>query len=289
MSRPLPPLWVLIVAYGDPEHLRRALEALRGAFPTVVVDNSSSPTTAGLARLLGARYLDPGRNLGFAAGVNYGLAEVPAGSDVLLINPDALVTPATARGLQEVLASDPRAACAAPLLLHPDTGETERPGWPFPSPGQAWLNAFGLGRLANRCDFVTGAVLALSGRALADVGAFDERFFVYAEEVDWQRRAARRGWKRLLAAGLTAEHVGGATATNEEWRDTLFHASYERYLRKWYGSAGWQLARVAGIATHGLRLALRRGEGRGAARRRLSLFLAGPVRRASVLSPPGDR
>ena len=91
---PAPGLEVVVVAYGSPDLLRRALEPV-ASLPTTVVDNSSLPEIAALCAELGVRYLDPGRNGGFAAGVNVALADrlVP-GADVLLLNPDATIAPA---------------------------------------------------------------------------------------------------------------------------------------------------------------------------------------------------
>ena len=102
-SAPLPGLEIVVVAYGAPELLRRALEPVAG-LPVTVVDNSSLPEIAALCAELGVRYLDPGRNGGFAAGVNVGLRNrlVP-GADVLLLNPDAVISADDVAVLQRAL------------------------------------------------------------------------------------------------------------------------------------------------------------------------------------------
>ncbi len=83
---------VIVVAYGDPASLRRALEPV-SALEVTVVDNSSMPEIAEVCRELGCRYLDAGANVGFAAGVNIGLAARSQPTcDVLLLNPDAVVS-----------------------------------------------------------------------------------------------------------------------------------------------------------------------------------------------------
>ncbi|MGH9102497.1 MAG: glycosyltransferase family 2 protein, partial [Acidimicrobiales bacterium] len=111
-------LEVLVVAFGSPEPLDTSLAALEGAFPVVVVDNSSSPGTAAVARAHHARYVDSGGNVGFAAGVNLGLAATTVGSDVLLLNPDAAIRGADVRRLQHVLLASSDLACVAPAQ-HP--------------------------------------------------------------------------------------------------------------------------------------------------------------------------
>jgi glycosyltransferase involved in cell wall biosynthesis len=66
---------VVVVAYGRPDLLKEALSPVAAHFPVTVVDNSSSPDVRDVAEAAGARYLDPGRNGGFAAGVNVALAD----------------------------------------------------------------------------------------------------------------------------------------------------------------------------------------------------------------------
>src|ERR1700691_1419379 len=91
---PPPQLDIVVVAYGPEDQLDRCLSKVENQFPVLVVDNAGSPECAKVAAHHGARYLDPGRNLGFAAAVNLGIAERshPDG-DLLLLNPDALIAP----------------------------------------------------------------------------------------------------------------------------------------------------------------------------------------------------
>lgn len=278
---------VLVVAYGSPDRLRAALAPLVGKLPLTVVDNSSLPEVRDIAELAGGTYLDPGRNGGFAAGVNHGLAHRRhPGRDVLLLNPDAVVDPDDVLELQRRLHADPRAASAGPAQVD-DDGRPARVLWPFPSPGRSVVEAAGLGRLHDRWArgrFVVGSVLLLRADAVADVGPFDERFFLYAEETDWARRAARRGWTHLLVDDVVARHSGGGTSTDGRRRETHFHASQERYLRKHHGTVGWQLARGAVVAGAVLRAAVHpRADARALAARRLRLYLRGPVRAESAL------
>ena len=104
-----------------------ALAALGGAVPGLVVDNSSSPATAAVVRSAGARYVDPGANLGFAAAVNLALAHLadPA-RDVLLLNPDARIDarrnwPACTRSSSPT----PTLACVAPAQHVPGSDGPE--------------------------------------------------------------------------------------------------------------------------------------------------------------------
>jgi glycosyltransferase involved in cell wall biosynthesis/GT2 family glycosyltransferase len=272
---------VVVVAYGAPHLLRQALAPLVGKFPLTVVDNSSLPEIREITELAGGRYLDPGRNGGFAAGVNHALAHRQApGADVLLLNPDAVVSPDDVAVLQRALHAGPRIASVGPAQVD-QVGTPARVVWPYPSPVATWIEAVGLARFRRTPparSFVVGSVLMLRADALTDVGGLDERFFLYAEETDWAYRANRRGWRHVAVPAARAVHVGGATSTDPARREVHFHASLERFLRKHHGALGWQVARAGAIAGAATRSLVLRGDARHAARRRLRLYLVGPVR-----------
>ncbi|WP_386052409.1 glycosyltransferase [Terrabacter terrigena] len=270
------PVEVVVVAYGQPELLAEALAPL-GALPVTVVDNSSSAAVRSVAEAAGARYVDPGRNGGFAAGVNEGLRRTDPRADVLLVNPDAVVHPDDVRTLHGALLAEPDLASVGPAQVD-STGTSSRVEWPFPSPSATWLEAAGLGRL-RRNHYVIGSVLLLRREAIDHVGTFDEeRFFLYAEETDWALRASRLGWRHALVPAARALHVGAATSTDPARREGHFHAALEIYLRKHFGAAGWQVARTGQVVGSALRGAVLRGDRGRDARRRGRLYLAGPRR-----------
>jgi GT2 family glycosyltransferase len=286
----VPGLEVVVVAYGAPELLRRALTPLVG-LPVTVVDNSSLPDIAALCVELGVRYLDPGRNGGFAAGVNAALADrlLPA-ADVLLVNPDAEISAGEVAVLHRALRAEPDLASVGPSQAD-GNGRPARVSWPFPSPRAAWREAIGLGSAKRGPRYVIGSVLLLHADALRQLGGFDERFFLYAEETDWAYRAHRLGWRHREVTEVTAMHVGGGTSTDSTVRDARFYASQERYFRKHYGVLGWQSTRVAQVLGSAVRGVVLPGERGRAARARSRTYLDGPIRaeaRLTTAARPGE-
>ena len=280
------PVAAVVVAYGAPENLTSCLESLADTVPIVVVDNSGNPSTAKIAESAGATYVDAGANIGFGAAVNVALKALRNGAshDILLVNPDAFVSTSAVHALISCLDAHghERVAAASPKLVGED-GAPERVVWPFPSPWRAWIDALGLGRrLPARHSFVVGAVLLLRGQAIEDVGPFDERFFLYSEETDWQRRALRAGWTSMLCTGATATHVGAGSSTDPRRREALFHAGQETYVRKWHGRFGWLVYRAAVITGAGVRALLLPGDRRREAARRVALYARGPRRCAGL-------
>jgi glycosyltransferase involved in cell wall biosynthesis/GT2 family glycosyltransferase len=273
----------VVVAYGAPGLLRQALTPLSG-MAISVVDNSSLPEIAALCEELGARYMDSGANIGFGSAVNLALSNrLAPGADVLLVNPDARIEPAQVDALHRVLHSAPDLASVGPEQMN-ESGRSARVEWVFPSPANSWLEALGLASLQRGGRFVIGSILMLRAEALDQVGGFDESFFLYAEETDWAYRAHLLGWRHAVAKGIRAMHAGAGTSSDDRLREAHFHASQERYLRKHYGRAGWQIARAAvwaGAMVRGMLLPGVRGQG---ARRRAALYRHGPMRAEARLA-----
>ena len=277
---------VVVVAYDAADALERCLAGLAGEVPRViVVDNSSSSSVRAVASESGARYIDTGANLGFAAGVNVGLRAIlengPA--DVLLLNPDAVLTADDVARLAAFMRAPggERLGAAAPRLVGPD-GVEQRVLWPYPSPLRAWMEAVGAGRLSPHTTFAIGAALLLRWEAVGEVGLFDERFFLYAEEADWQRRALRRGWTTALCEDVVGRHIGAGTSADPLRREALFHAGQETYVRKWHGSVGWHVYRAAAVTGALVRSVALTGERRAQAARRAALYARGPRRCAGL-------
>jgi len=279
------PFEVVVVAFGAPDLLDACLDSLRGALPVTVVDNSSNDTVRRVAADHGAAYRDPGSNLGFAGGVNTGVRLLPQPhGDVLLLNPDAEVSPEAVARLHARLTSDPGLACVAPAQVDPRDGSSARVGWPFPTPGGAWAEAVGLGGVRTRVDFLIGSVLLIRAEALESVGPFDEDFFLYAEEIDWQRRAANQGWRVALCPEVVATHVGAGTGGDSAEREINFHASHERYIRKHFGTGGWWVYRSALLVGSAARAIVLPESRRHKAAYRARLFWTGPLRSEARLA-----
>jgi GT2 family glycosyltransferase len=279
------PVHAAVVAYHAVEALDRCLASLEHDAAVVVVDNSNSPAVRDVACRRGADYIDPGRNLGFAKGVNLALRrleERPPG-DVVLVNPDAVLTSENLHLLADFLhrPGNERIAAVSPRLVGAD-GSEQRVAWPFPTPGREWAEAVGF-ELPPARTFLIGAVLMLKWEAVLEVGLFDERFFLYAEEADWQRRALDLGWSSRLCPAAVATHVGAGTSEDPRRREILFHAAHETYVRKWHGRRGWLSYRSAACLGASIRALVLAGERRAEAARRALLYLRGPRRCAALV------
>jgi N-acetylglucosaminyl-diphospho-decaprenol L-rhamnosyltransferase len=250
-----PPVTVAVVSYNTRELLRRCLRSLEpevtaGRAEVWVVDNASSDGSAQAARREApwATVLEPGANLGFGAAVNL-VAERTQGTWLVTANADVAVQAGT---LDELIAGagDPRVGCVAPRLLLED-GRIEQSVHSLPTVG--FTAAFNLGaqclsrRLADRMllegrfdagrartvPWAIGALLLLRREAFAAVGGFDERQWMYAEDLDLGWRLRDAGWLTVYAPRARAQHASAA-ATAVAFGDQR----RARFMRETYAVIG---------------------------------------------------
>jgi N-acetylglucosaminyl-diphospho-decaprenol L-rhamnosyltransferase len=254
-------LAVVVVNFNAGEHLLRCLASLDahagGAeLEVVVVDNDSvdGSERAAADAFPRADVIETGSNRGFAAGANVGIAATTA-PFVLVLNPDAEIWEGTLEAFVKLAAERPGAGAIGPLIRSPD-------GTIYPSPrehpsiGVAVGHAF-LGplwpnnpwsrryRMADwdrsserQVEWLSGAAVLLRREALDAVGLLDERFFLYAEEVDLFRRLREAGWRVVFTPELEVLHEGGVS-TGRSRRTHLTHSrSVYLYFEKYHGH-GW--------------------------------------------------
>jgi N-acetylglucosaminyl-diphospho-decaprenol L-rhamnosyltransferase len=282
MSMPEPAagvaLSVIIVTWNCRLHLERCLQTLRPALAglpseIIVVDNASQD---GAPAWLRAEHPDVilieiGRNAGFAAAANRGLAAA-RGEYLWLLNPDAAPDPDAARRLLQALDEHPRAGAAGPRLLHPDGSFDRRAARRFPTLLSAWLEQAGLRRLSERLTrlpgrqldagacrpvpLLSGAAICLRRAALEQVGGFDEVFFLYGEDLDWCRRLAAAGWQALYCGAARVAHAGaGSSAGRRDDAGIDAVLSLAAYFRKHDGPAAGLAYRAGVIAFSALKAA----------------------------------
>jgi N-acetylglucosaminyl-diphospho-decaprenol L-rhamnosyltransferase len=219
----MPELDVVIVNRNGQAFLPRCLDSLRGrarAGRVIVVDNAS---TDGSAELVARDFPEvelvrAGDNLGFARANNLALARSRA-PYVLLLNPDTVVLEGALDILLETLEGDPRAGACGPRLVRED-GSFQvsfggRVSFFREAIQKTLLNPYyairlGSMRRPRRVGWVSGACLLARRAALDEAGGFDEKFFLYFEDIDLCRRLTRRGWKVLFVPRARVFHLGGA-------------------------------------------------------------------------------
>ena len=225
----------------------------------LVIDNGSDDDSAAILRdgTAALAAADPRHevvfvalpeNLGFTGGMNHGLREAAARGlpYALVLNNDLRLPPDFLRPLVSVLDHDPRVVAVGPTVLHPD--------------GTVWAEggelAFGPNALRLRrhgkppqprdqgpaaVPFLPGACVLLRTDAAAAVGGFDERYFMYWEDVDLCDRLAERGGRIVWLPWVRVVHDAGKSSGGgrSPLRKFLMANNSVRYLRRRRSVAGW--------------------------------------------------
>jgi GT2 family glycosyltransferase len=280
---------VVVVNFHSAPLIGMAIAAARGLagadVGVIAVDNSPGDGAAEAVRATvpDATVIANRQNRGYAAAVNQAVA-VSRADIVLLINPDVQHISGSFGVLVDAFAEE-RVAAVVPRLvgtdgtLQPSCIREPRPfdmisedialAQRFPR----WERPRGYRMLdwdqrdTRSVDAATGACLFLRRTALADVGPFDERFFVYYEETDWLIRAKRRDWHTVFRPEVEAVHLSAGSSPGASSRPSLLLLeSQHRYARKHFGPVTAALLRTALAGIDAARIARHACTGRADSR-----------------------
>lgn len=281
-----PELTVIIVSYNTREILRNCLESLFAAahgieMQVIVVDNASRDGSAAMVRqdFPSVQLIASEINLGFAAGNNLGFKQA-RGKYILLLNPDALLEASALKRAIALMDSHLDIGMGGARLLDKN-GQQQPSARMFPSLLNELLVISGLAARFPRSrffgrfdrtwdhsgrhtlvDWVPGAFAMMRKSALQQVGYFDERFFLYYEEVDLCRRFKEHGWNICYWPDVVVRHWGGESSKTVEHVEfsssgsqlTLWRMrSALLYYRKHHGGlVAWLMSRIE-IGWHAIR------------------------------------
>jgi len=246
----MPVTSIIIVSFNARADLERCLESLHGAPPAtpheiLVVDNASTDGSAAAARRWpGATVIDAGANVGFARANNLGI-RASRGANLLLLNSDTIVPAGAIDRLVAELEQNPDVAVVGPRLVDGSGGaELSFGGMIGP------LNELRQKRRARSAavdqltrrrqypDWVSGACLLVRRADAEAVGGLDERYFMYAEDVDFCAAIRARGRRILFVPDVEVVHLRGRSAasapaaTRDAYRRSQL-AFYEKHHPGW--------------------------------------------------------
>jgi N-acetylglucosaminyl-diphospho-decaprenol L-rhamnosyltransferase len=254
------------------------IEGLADAMIVVVDNDSGDGSLAELQAAFGAdrwrgrvAVVGSGHNGGFGAGVNFGIAHVLATRGqpryFLVLNPDSKIAPGALGRLLAFMASHPDAGLLG-TVVNNAAGNQLR-GFRFPSLLGELETRAGLGLVSrvldrhkavlddidtSEVDWVSGVSMLFRTEVFSSTGLFDERFFLYYEEIDLAFRIRASGWKIYFVADAVVEHIGGlSTGVGDKTRrmPKYWFDSRRRYLLKHHSrlyAAGCDAAWLCGHA-----------------------------------------
>jgi GT2 family glycosyltransferase len=217
------PVSAVIVGYEGGELLLDCIASLQGqgVLETILVDNGSADGSAAAAasRFPDLHVVTPGRNLGFAAGANAGAREA-RGELLLFLNADIRL-PVDSLHVMAAPFEDPRLGVLGPPLDVEAAGGVE-----YGATVDVIGSPVGLTRSGSPL-YVPGCALMTRATLFQDLGGFDDRFFMFVEDVDYCWRVLLHGFDVAVQTMKPAWHFGGAAAPggyigDESLSSTLF-------------------------------------------------------------------
>jgi GT2 family glycosyltransferase len=246
--------------------------ALAGRLRVLVVDNNSSDSSADLVEreFPSVRLIRTGRNLGFGKGNNVARKHAAAGY-VLFLNPDTELQPHALERMAAFLAEHPEVAAVGGKMIFPDGEVADQNLQWFPNPLTEFLKhtvlTYGIVRRLEgvlpwndplRSAYVQklyGGCFMVRTVVLDKVGWFDERFFMYAEDVDLSRRIRETGWKLFYLSDAELMHVAGGTSrkAGSDFSTLMGCESMMQLIAKYQGTVSGFAYRASVFAASALR------------------------------------
>lgn len=251
-----------------------------------VESKDAAPDAAGKAKELGLELRYSGGNIGYGSAMNLGarnlrdLRDAGEIDDEFLIisNPDVVFTPGSIDAMLECARRHPRAGAIGPLIreadgsAYPSARSVPRLGagighallggvWPSNPWTKQYRHDDDLDR-EREAGWLSGSCLLLRWKAFESVGGFDERYFMYMEDVDLGDRLGRAGWQNIFTPTAEISHAKGHAAG--EHPEKMLPAHHESAYR-------FQADRLPGAKNAPIRLLLKVGL---SVRAKVSVWLA---------------
>jgi GT2 family glycosyltransferase len=262
---------IIFVCYNCGDDIVLVLEDIKnGQYPTknlniVIVDNASSDNSIkSLEKVtdLKITIIASDTNLGFGSGCNRAMQHLMKGK-TLLLNPDVRLMKDSISNLVSYSNENPEALIWGGKTVGIDGLEDGKNAWKEPSLlGVICWSFFGdiilkkIGRTIpdayssyelnkTECvDAISGCFFLIDTKLFKNLGGFDERFFMYSEEVDLCRRARENGARPKSTSTAVIVHEGSKTITSQNKLDFLYHSKL-KYCKKHWTYAGFLLARLS--------------------------------------------
>jgi len=272
---------IIIVSYNSEDHIGDCLESVIAQRAEVkqqviVVDNDSKDGTVELIRnrFPEVELILPGKNLGFAKGVNLGASHADA-EFVLLLNPDTEILNHAVDEVVNFARNKPGHGLYGGRTLQPDGSLEPSSCWGEPTLYSMALFAFGLTTLfpknrwldpeslgdwqrdtVREVGVVTGCFLLTPKATWDELGGLDESYFMYGEDVDLAMRARKAGYRPVICPTAELVHEGGKSSETPVHKTLLLYRGKASLVRSHWKGFSQLLGLFLLLAGTGLRAIL---------------------------------
>ena len=246
---------LVMVNYNSKAVIGNSLKNLVGIKDVVIVDNASSDDSVAFIRKSypGVRLISMDRNKGFGSGINTGIKSCNT-KYTLVVSPDTELTQESLKQLYYEAERHDNTAIVAPSLIVPGHGsEIWVRGYSETLHSKASFKADG----AFCTWFISGAVMLCNTAMFNDIGGFDEKIFLYNEDLDLSIRMQQAGFSMIYLPQVEAVHLNSQSTKPSKrlhWRKNWnFAWSYFYVLEKHEGRKLAREKAIKQLLTKGLK------------------------------------
>lgn len=256
-------LSVIIVNYNVKEFLQNLLNSIEKASVNIskeiiVVDNASDDGSVEFLKdkFSSVKLIENKTNVGFGKANNKAL-KLAKGKFILLINPDAIVSEDTFDKMISFFGNTPSAGLAGCKILNPDGTLQLACRRSFPGPWTSFCKVTGLSSLfpksklfarynltyldieqTNEVDAISGSFMMMRKEVYDKVGGFDEKFFMYGEDLDLCYRIQKTGYKVFYVHTTQIIHYKGESTKRSSLDETkVFYNAMHLFVKKHFSSS----------------------------------------------------
>jgi GT2 family glycosyltransferase len=231
----------IIVNHNSEKFLRDCIDSIQKnisgfSYEILIVHNDGRPHQEITDEKI--KHIHLGENCGFGHACNVG-ANKAVGEIFFFLNPDTKILTVDMAAVRRKL-SGGEIAIAAPILL---TASGKIQPWSFGKKITPWkIIGNNLGLTTDHCpekprneiyvDWVSGAAFFITKKIFLEIGGFDEKFFMYWEDVDLCLRIRNSGKKMILLPQFEVMHIGGQSFIENKKQKSYYYASQNHYLQK---------------------------------------------------------
>lgn len=239
---------IIILTYNSAEYIEKLIKSVHefnkgDDFEILIVDNASSDKTLQIAKKAGSKVkiFETGVNLGFAAGINAG-ARQAKGAYLLFVNPDAVWAEGSIHDFFKVFQRNEKIGIVGGKLLD-KSGRSEKNAGKFYGFWGSVLLSLGLDetlgvRLSpekiRKVDFVSGGFMMVPSSIFKKLSGFDEKFFMYIEDMELSFRAKKAGILTYFTPLPALIHIAQGSSNRSFAIRNIFHGIL--YFHKKHGS-----------------------------------------------------
>jgi len=256
---------VIIVSFNVRDFLQQCLRSVSEASQNLnteifIVDNRSVDGTPDMVRKIypGVHLIANSENLGFGKANNQAL-KTARGKYVLFLNPDTIIREDTLDVMFRFMEENPDTALAGCKILNTDGSLQLACRRSFPRPSVAIPKLLGLSALfpGNRflakynltyknpdesytVDAVSGSFMFCRRDLIQELNGFDERFFMYGEDLDLCYRVQEKGYNVSYVPHTTIVHYKGESSKSAPFDSLIaFYKAMDQFVRKHFGPGSW--------------------------------------------------